>query len=160
MQDTSEAQFNSWVGKIPCSRKWHPSPVFLPGQSHGQGSLVGYSPQTRKKSDRTEPAGTHANPAQCALSKMSQLQGGCNQLLEGLWASIFWMFVSLQSLIFSCYWQPLWPHLRMCARSCVEKCGEAESREDKSAEMILKDACFPNYLSLPGFVNIKRGIIF
>ena len=71
MQDTSEAQFNSWVGKIPCSRKWHPSPVFLPGQSHGQRSLVGYSPQTRKKSDRTEHAGTHANPAQCALQDES-----------------------------------------------------------------------------------------
>ena len=30
-------------GKIPCSRKWQPTPVFLPGKSHGQRSLAGYS---------------------------------------------------------------------------------------------------------------------
>ena len=33
-----------WVGKIPWSREWLPTPVFLPGKSHGQRSLVGYSP--------------------------------------------------------------------------------------------------------------------
>ena len=35
-------------------RKWQPTPVFLPGESHGQGSLVGYSPGGYKESDRTE----------------------------------------------------------------------------------------------------------
>ena len=35
---------HSWVGKIPWRRKWHPTPVFLPGKSHGQRSLAGYSP--------------------------------------------------------------------------------------------------------------------
>ena len=34
--------------------KWQPTPVFLPGKSHGQRSLVGYSPQGRKESDKTE----------------------------------------------------------------------------------------------------------
>ena len=33
-----------WVGKIPWRRKWQPIPAFLPGKSHGQRSLVGYSP--------------------------------------------------------------------------------------------------------------------
>ena len=36
--------FNSWVGKIPWRRKWQPTPVFLPGKSHGQRSLTCYSP--------------------------------------------------------------------------------------------------------------------
>ena len=36
--------FDSWVGKIAWRRKWQPTPVFLPGESHGQGSLVSYSP--------------------------------------------------------------------------------------------------------------------
>jgi len=36
--------FNPWVGKIPWRRAWQPSPVFLPRESHRQGSLVGYSP--------------------------------------------------------------------------------------------------------------------
>ena len=37
--------FDPWVGKIPWRRAWQPTPVFLPGESHGQGSLVGYVPQ-------------------------------------------------------------------------------------------------------------------
>ena len=37
-------RFDSWVGKIPWRRKWKPSPVFLPGKSHGWGSLAGCSP--------------------------------------------------------------------------------------------------------------------
>ena len=47
-------KFDPWVGKIPWKRKWQPTPVFLPGESHGRRSLVGYSPQGRKKSDTTE----------------------------------------------------------------------------------------------------------
>ena len=37
-------EFDPWVGKIPWRRVWQPTPVFLPGESHGQRSLVGYSP--------------------------------------------------------------------------------------------------------------------
>ena len=37
-------RFNPWVGKILWRRKWQPAPVFLPGESHRQRSLVGYSP--------------------------------------------------------------------------------------------------------------------
>ena len=33
---------------------WQPTPVFLPGESHGQMSLVGYSPCCGKESDTTE----------------------------------------------------------------------------------------------------------
>ena len=36
--------FNPWVGKIPWKRKWRPTPVFFPGQTRVQRSLVGYSP--------------------------------------------------------------------------------------------------------------------
>ena len=46
--------FNPWVGKISWSRKWQPTPVLLPGKSHEQRSLVGYSPWGRKESDITE----------------------------------------------------------------------------------------------------------
>ena len=35
--------FDSWVRKMPWRRKWQPTPVFLPGESHGQRSLAGYS---------------------------------------------------------------------------------------------------------------------
>ena len=39
---------DSWVGKIPWRRKWQPTPVFLPGESHGQRSLAGYSPWSHR----------------------------------------------------------------------------------------------------------------
>ena len=42
------------VGKILWRRKWQSTPVLLPGESHGQMSLVGYSPWGRKELDTTE----------------------------------------------------------------------------------------------------------
>ena len=41
--------FDTWVGNILWRRKWQPTPVFLPGESHRGRSLVGYSPQGRKE---------------------------------------------------------------------------------------------------------------
>ena len=38
------AEFNPWIGKIPRRRTWQPTPVFMPGESHGQRRLVDYSP--------------------------------------------------------------------------------------------------------------------
>ena len=49
-----ETQVQSLVGKMPWRREWQPTPVLLPGESHGQKSLVGYSPCGRKESDMTE----------------------------------------------------------------------------------------------------------
>ena len=51
--------FNPWVRKIPWERKWQLTLVFLPGKSHRQRSLVGYSPWGCKESDTTEH--THTN---------------------------------------------------------------------------------------------------
>ena len=45
--------FNPWVVKILWRRERQPTPVFLPGESHGQRSLVGYSPWCHKESDMT-----------------------------------------------------------------------------------------------------------
>ena len=47
-------QVESRVGKLPWRRAWQPTPVFFPGESHGQRSLVGYNPWGRKESDTTE----------------------------------------------------------------------------------------------------------
>ena len=52
--DVKRCRFDSWVGKIPWKRAWQPTPVFLPEESHGQRSLVGYSPRGHKESDMTE----------------------------------------------------------------------------------------------------------
>ena len=42
-------RFDRWVGKVPWGMKWPPTPVFLPGKSYGQKSLVGYSPWGRQR---------------------------------------------------------------------------------------------------------------
>ena len=50
----SWSRFNPRVRKIPWRRAWEPTPVFLSGESHGQRSLVGYSPWGCRESDMTE----------------------------------------------------------------------------------------------------------
>ena len=58
-------RFDPWIWKIPWRRAWQPAPVFLPGASHGQRSLVGYSPYGCKGLDTTEVTSickhTHVN---------------------------------------------------------------------------------------------------
>ena len=46
--------FNPWFRKIPRRRKGQPSPEFLPGEFHGQRSLLGFSPWSHRESDTTE----------------------------------------------------------------------------------------------------------
>ena len=57
IQDTG---YDSWVGKIPWRSKWHTTPALLPGKSHGQRSLIGYSPWDREESDTTERLHFHS----------------------------------------------------------------------------------------------------
>ena len=63
--------FNPWVRKIPWRRKWQPTPVFLPGESHGQRGLVGYSPWGCKESDTTERLNHHQQDTRAPISPHS-----------------------------------------------------------------------------------------
>ena len=76
--------FNPWVGKIPCRRKWQPTPVFLSGQAHGQRSLVGYSPWGPKESDTNEHLSTQHTL--CVLGmwkwKMTPLPSRSSEFME------------------------------------------------------------------------------
>ena len=49
-----EIQVGSLGQEDPLGREWLPTPVLLPGETHGQRSLMGYSPWGRKESDKTE----------------------------------------------------------------------------------------------------------
>ena len=49
--ETKRLGFNTWIEKTLWRRKWQPTPVFLPGKFHGQGSLEGSNPW---ESDMTE----------------------------------------------------------------------------------------------------------
>ena len=65
--DLKRLEFDPWVRRIHWGRAWQPTPLFLPGESHGQRSLAGYSPWGRKESDMTE-ATWHARVAVKAQS--------------------------------------------------------------------------------------------
>ena len=86
-------RFDPWVWKIPWNRKWHPTPVFLPGKSHGQRSLVGYSSWGHKESDKTEQLSTilHRNEM---VSKLGSEDISMNKFLHSKWSEksheLFW----------------------------------------------------------------------
>ena len=65
-------------GRFPWGRKWQPTPVFLPGESHGQTNLVGYSPQGHKESDTTERLHFHFR-FQLELVQTPQVKGSVPQ---------------------------------------------------------------------------------
>ena len=52
--DTKGTGSIPWIGTIPWKRAWQPTPVLLPRESHGQRSLMGYSPWGHKESHRTK----------------------------------------------------------------------------------------------------------
>ena len=64
-------RLHPWVRKIPWRRAWQSIRVFLLGESHGQRSLVGYSPQIHKESDTTKA--TQHNTAQFPFYKLRVL---------------------------------------------------------------------------------------
>ena len=62
-------------------RKWQPTPVFLPGESHGQRSLVGCSPWGRKESDKTQ-CGSGCLLSHSVVSDSLTLRNGVDPKLE------------------------------------------------------------------------------
>ena len=90
-----ELQMNVGILWVPRSlvwrRQWHPTPVLLPGKSHGRRSLKGCSPWGRRGSDTTEQLHFHfslfigegnGNPLQCSC--LENLRDG-----EAWWAAIY-----------------------------------------------------------------------
>ena len=76
--------FHLWVRKIPRGRKWLPTPVFLPGESHGQRSLVGYCPWDHRESDTPEQLRMHAHHCSqlgrlCSFPRGGPVCSGCKQ---------------------------------------------------------------------------------
>ena len=77
---------------VPRRRQWHPTPVLLPGKSHGQRSLVGCSPWGRYESDTTERLPFHFSLSQVGEGNGNPLQCSCleNPRDGGVWwASVY-----------------------------------------------------------------------
>ena len=85
-------RFDPWLKQIPLRRAWQPTPVFLPGESHGQRSLVGYSPLGCKESDMTE-ATWH--------TWCSKVDRQCRRALWKFWWISLYIYIAyVQSLFF------------------------------------------------------------
>ena len=77
-------KFDAWVGKIPWRKKWQPTPVFLPGESHRQKSLAGYSPQGCKvRHDWSDWAGEHSDE-----------ESGYKDIFNSYWRKINLLFIT------------------------------------------------------------------
>ena len=82
-------------------RQWHPTPVLLPGKSHGRRSLVGYSPWGRWESDMTEQLHFHSslsgtgegngNPLQCSCLENPRDGGAWWAAVHGVAQSRTWL---------------------------------------------------------------------
>ena len=89
-------QFSFMVG-----RQWHPTPVFLPGKSHGWRSLVGCSPWGRSESDMTEwlrfrfslsrIGEGNGNPLQCSCLENPRDRGAWWAAIYGVAQSRIWL---------------------------------------------------------------------
>ena len=76
--DLCRRRFNPWVGKIPWRREQQPTPVFLPGKSHGQRSLVGYSPRVTKSRTRLKRLSSSSSRAFWASLVAESKESACN----------------------------------------------------------------------------------
>ena len=84
--NAGDMPYNPWVGKIIWKRKWQPTPVFLPGESHGQRSLAAYSPWGCKESNVTGRLRPYNTPRSNDQSLIF------NKVLRGTWGKI-WIYI-------------------------------------------------------------------
>ena len=90
-------RFDPWVRKIPWRSDWLPTPVFLPGESHGQRSLAGYRSKGHKESDMSEWL-THTHTEKRIPQKLAT-------------AAISPCFLSGELIVKHC---PAYQHSRLC----------------------------------------------
>ena len=95
---------NRYYIEVKWRRQWHPTPVLLPGKSHGQRSLVGCSPWGCWGSDTTERLPFHfslscigegnGNPLQCSCLENPRDRGSWRAAVCGVaqsWARLKWL---------------------------------------------------------------------
>ena len=115
-------RFNPWVGRIPWKRKWQHTPVFLPGKSHGQRSLVGYGPWGCKELDMTEQLSMHTHrtredPVICLghFVSCSVTWAMWPRRSTGVPCVSGWKRCSVKSLASPSRWSKTWP-LKLCGQ--------------------------------------------
>ena len=117
-------RFDPRAEKIPWSRAQQPTPVFLPGESHGQRSLVGYSPWNTKRWTRLKQFCTHAHMHILIIQwfLMEMLWGtnkGCSS--EGITSfgnkCVGWLlFAGLHNYLRCEFWRGIWNFLSLFSK--------------------------------------------
>ena len=69
--------FDAWVTKIPWQREWQPTPVIWPGESHGQGSLAGYSQGSQRARHNLATKINNKQSGRGASPEVTTLISGC-----------------------------------------------------------------------------------
>ena len=112
--------------------QWHPTPVLLPGKSHGRRSLVGCSPWSRWGSGTTERldfslsciGGENGNPLQCSCLENPRDRGAWWAAIYGVAQSRTWLkrFSSMHTMMYSLghrpplFYIPVYCYLLSCVR--------------------------------------------
>ena len=125
-------------------RQWHPTPVLLPGKSHGRRSLVGCSPWGLKESDMTERLPFHFSLSCLGEGNGTPLQCSCleNPTDRGAsWAAIYGFTQS-------------WTKLKWCSSSYGILSQQIRTRRKNSSCLW----CVSMWLSL-GFLNLVSGVV-
>ena len=132
--------FNPWVRKITWRRKWQPAPVFLPGESYGQRSLVGYSLDC-KELDMTEHARSkwiarYTERREIVLAAgmwvfpetLPVASGSCLTFLSScfhfLWPLPFWVGIWCYLPHFCAFWK-IWSQHSRLENLVVQHCSSA-----------------------------------
>ena len=76
-----------WVRKIPWRGKWQPTPIFLPGKSHGQRSLAGYSPWGCKRAGHDLETNTQTHTSHYTFVQTPRMYI-TNREHHGLWVTM------------------------------------------------------------------------
>ena len=100
--DAMRCRFDPWVRKIPWRRAWQPTPVFLPGESHGQRSLAGYSPWGHTESDMTQRLSSSSS------SYRTSILGHCHltTVLLSLLPILLFFFFNITVNVLIYFWLP------------------------------------------------------
>ena len=107
--------FDPWVGKIPWRRECQPTPVLLPGKSHGWRKLVGYNPWGHKELDTTE-----------RLLFLSSFLWKCHTWShwpEPSCTASTWVWVRLENVVFLCVQEKEigWAGLSLWHTHCINQ---------------------------------------
>ena len=113
-------RFDPWVRKIPWRMQWHPTPVLLAGEFHGQKNLVGYGPFGHKDLDMTEQLTREGNGTPLQYSCLENPRDG-----GAWWAAVYGVAQSrtrLKRLSSSSSSSITEGALNVCAQACPTLC--------------------------------------